>query len=143
MSKILIVEDDSLMLRMYERIFALENFTVDAAHNGEEGLQKVTAFKPDLILLDIMMPKMNGLQTLEALKGSPATQSIPVIVLTNLAGQEDTKEALAKGAAQYIIKSEHEPKQIVEMVEGLLSGKPTAQPQPTIQSQTPVQQPQK
>jgi CheY-like chemotaxis protein len=120
MEKILIVEDDPLMLRMYQRIFALENFTVDVAENGQEALEKVMVFRPALILLDIMMPKMNGMQALEALKANPQTSNIPVIMLTNLAGQQDAEEALRKGAAKYIIKSEYEPKQIAEIVRGML-----------------------
>jgi CheY-like chemotaxis protein len=122
MAKILIVEDDPLMLRMYQKIFTLEHQEVDIATNGEEALEKVRQNKPILILLDIMMPKMNGLQALERLKANPDTQSIPVIMLTNLAGQQDAEEALLKGAVKYIVKSEHEPKQIVDMVKEVLSG---------------------
>jgi len=124
MARILIVEDDPLMLRMYQKIFTLEKNDVEIATNGEEALEKVraSAEKPSLILLDIMMPKMNGLETLDKLKANPDTQHIPVIMLTNLAGQQDAEEALLKGAIKYIIKSEYEPKQVVDMVKEVLAG---------------------
>ena len=123
MAKILIVEDDPLMLRMYQKIFTLEHYEVDIAVNGEEAITKAWATPPPtLILLDIMMPKMNGLQVLDKLKADPDKKTIPVIMLTNLAGQQDAETALLKGAVKYIIKSEHEQKQIVDMVKEVLAG---------------------
>src|SRR5260221_266197 len=85
-------------------------------------LAKILTEKPTLVLLDIMMPKMNGLQVLEKVKADPATKSIPIIMLTNLAGQQDAEAALSKGAVKYIIKSEHDPKQVSEMVKDILAG---------------------
>jgi CheY-like chemotaxis protein len=122
MAKILIVEDDPLMLRMYQKIFTFEKHEVDVASDGEEGLAKVLTFNPTVILLDVMMPKMNGLQVLEQLKANPGTKAIPVIMLTNLAGQQDAETALSKGAVKYIIKSEHEPKAIADMVQEVVAG---------------------
>lgn len=122
MAKILIVEDDPLMCRMYQKIFNFENYEVDTAADGEEGLEKARTTNPTLILLDIMMPKMNGLQVLEKLKADPAISKIPVVMLTNLAGTQDAESALSKGAVKYIIKSEQEPKQVVDMVKEILSG---------------------
>jgi two-component system, cell cycle response regulator len=123
MAKILIVEDDPLMLRMYQRIFTLEHYEVDIASNGEEAVTKAWITPPPtLILLDIMMPKMNGLQVLDKLKADPDKKLIPVVMLTNLAGQQDAEEALLKGAIKYIIKSEHDPKEIVDMVKEVLAG---------------------
>jgi CheY-like chemotaxis protein len=122
MLKVFIVEDDPLISRMYQKIFTFEQFEVDVAANGEEALSKVTIFKPDIVLLDVMMPKMNGLQVLEELKENEQTKKIPVVMLTNLAGQQDAETAIAKGAVKYIIKSEYEPKQVVEMVKEILSG---------------------
>ncbi|MFA5025372.1 MAG: response regulator [Candidatus Shapirobacteria bacterium] len=122
MTKILIVEDDPLMSRMYQKIFKFEGFEVDFAGNGEEGLEKIRATKPTLVLLDIMMPKMNGLEVLEKVKLDPETKNIPIIMLTNLAGTQDAEAALAKGAVKYIIKSENEPKTVVNMVKEILAG---------------------
>ena len=122
MAKILIVEDDPLMSRMYQKIFTFEGHEVVLAYNGEEGLERAVKDKPTIILLDVMMPKMNGLQLLEKLKMDPVTKTIPVVMLTNLAGQQDAETAIAKGAVKYIIKSEYEPKQIVNMVKEILAG---------------------
>jgi CheY-like chemotaxis protein len=122
MTKILIVEDDPLMSRMYQKIFKFEGYDVDFAVDGEEGFEKIKTEKPTLVLLDIMMPKMNGLQVLDKLKMDPELKAIPVIMLTNLAGTQDAEAALAKGAVKYIIKSEYEPKQIVNMVKEILAG---------------------
>src|SRR3989338_2404829 len=112
MSKILIVEDDPLMARLYQKIFTFEGYEVELATNGEEALEKTKTIKPNLLLLDIMMPRMNGLHVLEQLKAHPDTRSIPVVMLTNLAGNHDMESALSKGAIKYLIKSEFEPKQV-------------------------------
>jgi len=118
---ILIVEDDPLMSRMYQKIFMFEKYDVAMAANGEEGLEKARQVKPTIILLDIMMPKMNGLQVLDKLKADPDTKGIPVIMLTNLAGEKDAENALLKGAVKYIVKSEYEPKRVVEMVKEIIA----------------------
>lgn len=122
MVKILIVEDDSLVSQMYQDIFSFENYEVDIAMNGEQGLEKARQGKPTLILLDVMMPKMNGLQVLDKLKSDPEVQKIPVVMLTNLAGEQDAKTALLKGAVKYIIKSEYNPKQVTEMIKEIIAG---------------------
>ena len=122
MAKVLVIEDDQLMSRMYQKIFTFEHYEVELAGNGQEGLEKVKTFQPTLILLDVMMPVMNGLETLDKLKSDPATKGIPVIMLTNLAGQQDAETALAKGAVKYIIKSEHDPKQVSDIVKEVLAG---------------------
>ncbi len=118
---ILIVEDDPLMNRMYQKIFKFEQYDVQTATNGEEGLDKVRQLKPTVILLDIMMPKMNGLQVLDKLKSDPEVKNIPVIMLTNLAGEKDAETALLKGAVKYIVKSEHDPKQVVNVVKEIIA----------------------
>lgn len=119
---LLIVEDDPLMVRMYQKIFKFEGYDVDTAFDGEEGIEKVRKIKPTVVLLDIMMPKMNGIQVLEKIKSDPDIKKIPVIVLTNLAGTQDAETALEKGAVRYIIKSEHDPKDIVRIVKEIIEG---------------------
>jgi CheY-like chemotaxis protein len=118
---ILIVEDDPLMNRMYQKIFKFEKYDVHTASDGQEGLDKARTLKPTVMLLDIMMPKMNGLEVLDKLKSDPETKNIPVIMLTNLAGEKDAEHALLKGAVKYIIKSEHDPKQVVTMVKEIIA----------------------
>jgi len=122
MAKILIIEDDPLMARMYQKIFSFEGYQIEVAQDGEDGLEKVKNNHPNLILLDVMMPKMNGFQVLEKLKVDPDTKKIPVVMLTNLAGQSDAEKALTKGAVKYIVKSEYEPKQVANMVKEILKG---------------------
>lgn len=119
--KVLLVEDDNLIQEMYETILKLRNFEVELASDGVEGLEKTRALKPDVILLDVMMPKMNGLEMLEKLKNDPQIRDIPVIMLSNLADDEHIRQALSLGALQYIIKSEHVPKEIADMVEQTLA----------------------
>ncbi len=118
---LLIVEDDPLMQRMYQKIFTFEKYQVETASDGEEGLEKVRALKPTVVLLDVMMPKMNGLQVLEKIKADPELKHIPVVMLTNLAGEKDAESALMKGAIKYIVKSEYDPKQIVGMVKEIIA----------------------
>ena|SRR4030042_2200251 len=122
MAKILIVEDDPLISRLYEKIFSFEGYEVSLAPDGQEGLDKARLEKPTLVLLDIMMPKMHGLEVLERLKVDPETKNIPVVILTNLAGEKDAETALTKGAVKYIVKSEHDPKEITDMVKEILTG---------------------
>ena len=122
MAKILIIEDDPLMARLYEKVFKFEGHEVDVALDGRAGLEKVMTGKPTLIVLDIMMPEMNGLEVLDKLKLDPEAKKIPVVVLTNLAGGQDAEIALSKGAVKYIVKSEYEPKQIANMIKEVLAG---------------------
>jgi len=122
MAKVLIIEDDPLMSRMYQKIFTFERYEVEMAADGEEGLAKAASVNPTIILCDVMMPKMNGMQVLDSLKSNPATKSIPVIMLTNLAGQQDADMALSKGAVKYIIKSEHDPKEVASLVKEVIAG---------------------
>lgn len=123
MAKILLVEDDPLMVRMYQRKLANDGFEVDVGVNGEEGLVKIRSFQPDLVLLDIMMPKLNGLQVLERMKADPTVASTPVIILTNLGGsQEDIERGLELGAVAYLVKSAYRPDEVVSKVKEILSG---------------------
>ena len=121
MAKILLVEDDPLMVRMYQRKLLNDNYEVNVAVNGEEGLVKIRSFQPDLVLLDIMMPKLNGLQVLERLKADSTISHIPVIILTNLGGsQEDIERGLELGAVAYLVKSAYRPDEVIAKVKEVL-----------------------
>ena len=122
MAKILIIEDDPLMQRMYQKAFSFDGYEVEVAGDGVEGLEKIRTLKPTIILLDVMMPKMNGLDVLKKMKADPDLKKIPVVMLTNLAGGSDAENALSLGAVKYIIKSEQEPRQVVNMVKEILLG---------------------
>lgn len=118
---ILVVEDDPFMARLYQRILVLDGYEATMALNGQHGLQEARRIKPALVLLDIMMPKLDGFHTLDQLKADPDTAAIPVVMLTNLAGQQDIDKAFAKGAIKYIIKSEHDPKEVSSIVKEILA----------------------
>ena len=85
--KVLIIEDEDLIARMYEKTLTFDGFEVEVAIGGKDGLEKAVNFKPDLILLDIMMPEPDGMEVLETLKRKPDTSGIPVVMLTNLSGK--------------------------------------------------------
>ncbi len=125
MTKILIVEDDSGMFRMYERAFQLAGHQVELAADGQEGLAKIKESPPELIFLDIMMPKVNGMEVLEKLKADPKTANIPVVMLTNITSGTlvAAQEAVAKKwAVRYIVKSDMTPEQVVGVAEEILHG---------------------
>lgn len=121
MKKLLLVDDDDVLLRMYVQKFRLAGFEVDTAADGFEALEKVEPFKPDLILLDILMPKINGINVLKELKSKVATRSIPVILLTNVSKPDgDTKEGMANGALAYLVKSDFTPDEVLQKVQEAL-----------------------
>ncbi|HSA83343.1 MAG TPA: response regulator [Patescibacteria group bacterium] len=120
MKKILLVEDDEHMSRMYKKLFTFGGFQVIVAEDGISGFQKAKDVNPDLIILDVMMPHMNGLELLEKIKNDSGMQSIPIVMLTNLDIQKDIDYALEKGAILYIIKNDHEPRKVFEMVKNLV-----------------------
>lgn len=120
MKKIILVEDDEIMGRMYRRVFSFGGFEITIATDGVDGLKKIKQILPDLVLLDVMMPKMNGLEVLEKLKLGPATKDIPVIMLTNLKIPEEIRLALENGAARYLVKCENEPQKVFEIAQEML-----------------------
>lgn len=124
MIKIFLVEDDPLMVRMYEKTFKLSGYEVEIAFDGEEALSKLQKMKPKptIILLDIMMPKLSGFDVLRELKKNPDLKSVPVVALTNLAGKDDAEKALELGAVLYLVKSQYDPKEVVEKVKEVISG---------------------
>lgn len=119
--KILIIEDDFFIRELYERQFEKEGYAITGAPDGPEGLLKANEIRPDLILLDIMLPKLNGLDLLRTLKSKPETKDIPVILLTNLGQESVIKEGFKIGAEGYLIKSAYTPSQIIEEVKEFLT----------------------
>lgn len=119
--KILIVDDDALLLEMYAEKLGREGFQVETALSGRKGLEKARGFKPDLILLDILMPSMDGFQVLEKLKSDPATKGIPVVFLTNLSEEEENvRKGFGLGAAAYFVKARFRPAEIIEKIKEIL-----------------------
>lgn len=123
MAKLFIAEDDPLMSRMYERAFRLGGHDLAMAGDGEEAIATLAKMdpKPSLIMLDVMMPKMSGFDVLRKIKADESLKKIPVILLTNLAGQLDAEKGLELGAVLYLVKSEYNPKQVVEKVEEIIT----------------------
>jgi len=119
MAKILLVEDEELLRKMYRKKLELA-FEVETAADGEEGLAKAREFKPDLILLDIVMPKLNGIGVLKKIKADPVINWIPVVMLTNLATGAAIQECLEAGSQGYIIKSDSTPSKLLQEVKKFL-----------------------
>lgn len=104
--KILLVEDDTTLAEVYLQRLELEGFEVSHAADGEEALAKAVSFKPDLILLDVMMPKMSGFDVLDILRQTPETRNVHIIMLTALSQPKDEQRAKELGADDFLIKSQ-------------------------------------
>ena len=127
-AKILIIEDDYFIRELYERQLKKRGYEVETAGDGAEGLVKASDTNPSLILLDIMLPKLNGLDLLGTLKSKPETKEIPVVLLTNLGQESVIKEGFKLGAKGYLIKSAYTPEQIMTEVEAFLNEGDTEEP---------------
>lgn len=117
--KILVADDEKSLVRLLRISFEIEGFHVVEAYDGEEALEKTNAEKPDIILLDILMPKMNGLSVLENLKQNPETSNIPIVILSAKITQEDKKRSSELGAVQYITKP-FNPIQLVKIIRKMI-----------------------
>ncbi len=113
MKKILFVEDEEALQRTFGDILERENYEVLKALNGEDGLRLAKSEKPDLIILDLILPKMKGFEVLQALKKEEETKDIPVIILTNLEKPQDVEKALDLGATTYLVKTKYALEEII------------------------------
>lgn len=120
-TKVLMVDDDKMLLDMYKERLDLAGFQVETSSNGEECLAKIHQVKPDIVLLDIMMPKVNGYDTLASIKSDPQTKDIPVIILSALVRDINKSRAIEAGADDYIIKSEVMPADVIKKIENVLA----------------------
>ncbi|HSX42248.1 MAG TPA: response regulator [Candidatus Saccharimonadales bacterium] len=131
---ILLVDDDLTLREMYAERLKAEGFVVETAKDGEEALQKATDLRPNIVLLDVMMPKINGLDVLKKMREQDGTKGIPVIVLTALIQDREKMESITRGADDYIVKSETMPGDVIAKVKAVLekhaAGAPAAQPTP-------------
>lgn len=114
--KILIVEDEAALAKVLVEKFARENFEVKNVVTGDVVVSAAKSFSPDIIALDIMLPKRNGLDVLQDLKADPDLKRIPVIMISNLDSDEDIKRSISLGAVDYFVKSQHLINEIVEKV---------------------------
>lgn len=122
-TKILLVEDDAFLAGMYVTKLNLEDFEVRLASDGEKGLKLAQEETPDIVLLDIVLPKMSGFDVLKDLKADKKTKNVPVILLTNLGQRDDVKKGLDLGAVDYLIKAHFMPSEVVDKIKGLVSKK--------------------
>ena len=120
MPKVLIIDDDPFIADMYVLKFRDEHFDVIAANDGKDGLKKIKEFSPDVIVLDIVMPDMDGFEVLEALRkeNGPAHK---ILLLSNLGQKEDVERGMALGASDYAVKAHFTPSEVVERVRKLLA----------------------
>ncbi|HKX72410.1 MAG TPA: response regulator [Candidatus Saccharimonadales bacterium] len=120
--KILVVEDELALSQVLSDRFTEEGFDVQTAADGEEGLQKATTWQPDLVLLDIVMPKMDGMTMLHKLRADPVGKTMPVILLTNLSDTEDVYDAMANGVYDFLVKSHWDLEDLIHEVQAKLVG---------------------
>ncbi len=114
--KILIIEDDRFLIKLYSNKLRKEGFEIMEAISGEEGLKKALSEKPDLVLLDLVLPYKSGFEILSEIKMNPATKDIPVIILTNLGQESDIQRGLNLGAVAYLIKTDFSVTRLPEIV---------------------------
>ena len=120
-STILVVDDDPVIQKLLEVNFSIEGYAVEVAGDGAEAVEKARAVSPDLIVLDVMMPKMNGLEAAKVLKGDPSTASIPIIMLSAKAQDLDQEAGLEAGVNFYMTKP-FDPLELLDKAAELIKG---------------------
>ena len=120
MKKILFIEDEATLQKTFGDVLSQAGYKMISALDGEIGLRLVKSEKPDLILLDLVLPKMDGFEVLKNLKEKPETKEIPIIVLTNLEKMEDIEKALDLGATTYLVKTHYSIKEVINKIKKAL-----------------------
>ncbi len=120
MKKILIIEDDKFLRELVVKKLKDEGYQTEGAVDGEEGLEKVKKNPPDLILLDLILPGVDGFEVLSKIKEEATLSSIPVIILSNLGQKEEVEKGLKLGAVDYLIKAHFTPGEIIEKIKAVL-----------------------
>jgi CheY-like chemotaxis protein len=131
MSSILVIEDDETVRMLYKRLFTYEKYEVHLASDGSDGLKLAQEVIPNLILLDILMPEMDGIEVLKQLKTDEKTRDITVLMLTNLGEESMIAQSVALGAAGYIVKAQYSPDQLLEEVKAKIEASHANPPQTT------------
>lgn len=121
--KILLVEDDQMIIDMYKMRFEEEGFEVLITDRGSEAMEMASSQKPAAVLLDVILPEIDGFSILQSLKSSLDTKAIPVILLTNLGQESDREKGHQLGADDYFVKSQHTPAEIIQKVNSLIINK--------------------
>lgn len=126
-NKILLVEDSKAIQQMYKNKLTIEQFNVITADNGMEAIKILSQEKPDIILLDLMMPIMDGYKVLQVIKTDPRLSNIPVLVFSAKGQPEEVEKSLNLGAAGYIVKATTKPNEVVEQIRKVLTQRPKVQ----------------
>lgn len=119
--RVLIIEDDLTLRNVLAEFLGSEGFLVGVASDGEEGVNMIKSYNPDIVLLDIILPKKNGFEVLKEVKDSEGKLSVPFVLLTNLGSLDDIEKALELGATTYLVKGDYQVREIVEKVKEILS----------------------
>jgi len=119
--KILIIEDDKFLRELIAKKLIKEGYEVDEAIDGEEGVKKVKEILPDVVLLDLILPGIDGFEVLKTIKEDDKTSTIPVVILSNLGQKDEVEKGLSLGAVDFLIKAHFTPEEIVEKVKSVLS----------------------
>jgi DNA-binding response OmpR family regulator len=119
-SSILIIEDHPMTLDVFKTKLEMEGYDVHLASDGRAGLEKALDINPNLVLLDLMLPRLNGLEVLSELRKNPKTVKTPIIILSNWEDDEDVKKGLELGANDFLLKSQITPKEVVRKIKGFL-----------------------
>jgi len=119
---LLIIEDDPLIVKIYSTRLKADGYDVYSAENGEDGIVLIREKKPDVIVLDVMMPRVDGFGVLEAIASQEDTKNIPVLVYSNLASEEEIARAKAMGAREFVVKADISPTEMVTKIKGYLTG---------------------
>jgi CheY-like chemotaxis protein len=122
MKTIFLIEDDAVVVQVYRAKFLREGFAVEVAGDGLVALKMLGTMRPDIIILDLMMPKLNGVDVLKYIRSTPALKATPVIILSNAHMTSLAQEAAAIGAEKALLKSSCTPGQLLKVIEGLLTG---------------------
>ena len=123
--KILVVEDEEILLTALSEELKQEGFEVVGAKDGVEGVEKAGSEKPDLVLLDLVMPRLDGIGALKQMKEQPETKDIPVVILTNLSDYDKISDALSLGAMDYLVKANYRLEELVAKIKTVLERKVT------------------
>ena len=120
MKKILFIEDEAALQKMLGDLLSHEGYSVISALHGDSGIKLAKKNKPDLILLDLILPKFNGFDVLKSLKEDSSTKDIPVIVFTNLEDMENIERALSLGATTYLVKANYRLEEVLEKIRDII-----------------------
>lgn len=116
MTRILLIEDDPLMIEIYTKKFQEAGFEIDVATDGEEGLKKIKQRKPDILVLDIVLPRADGWEVLKGIRQKLGLKDLKVIVLSNLSQDAEIRKSLELGAATFLIKAHYTPSEVVDEI---------------------------